>query len=233
MILGRLFEQLFARNVTVVATSNLPPDDLYKDGLNRALFLPFIARLKERMPEFKLDAARDYRWDGHGDGPLYVTPLGPDADACLRAHFRRLTGVERGKPSSLAHLGHMILVPEAARGVARFSFGDLCSRPLGAGDYLKIAAAFHTIILADVPVLSPAERNEAKRLINLVDSLYDKRVRLIVSAAAEPGDLWQGTDGYETSEFARTASRLIEMRSESYWDEAGLPDREMKTARAN
>ena len=111
-------------------------------------------------------------------------------------------------------------MPEAADGVARFSFDDLCARPLGAGDYLKIADAFHTIILADVPVLAPARRNEAKRLINLIDTLYDKRVRLIVSAEAEPDDLWQGRDGAESFEFARTASRLIEMRSDAYWDAA-------------
>lgn len=231
MILGRLFEQLFARNITVVATSNTAPDDLYKDGLNRALFLPFVARLKERMPEFHLAAARDYRLDEAAPGPLYITPLGPHADACLDAHFRRLTGAVRGKARNLSHKGHTIPVPEASGGVARFAFSDLCSRPLGAGDYLKIAAAFHTVILADVPVLHSSERNEAKRLINLVDTLYDSRVRLIVSAAAEPADLWQGTGGAESGEFARTASRLIEMRSDAYWT-AGAPE-EKKSARAS
>jgi cell division protein ZapE len=232
MILGRLFEQLFARGVTVVATSNVRPDDLYKDGLNRALFLPFIDLLKERMREFHLEAARDYRLDEAASAPLYVTPLGPRASACLAAHFRHLTGREHGEARDLPNKGRAIHVPEAADGVARFSFADLCARPLAAADYLKIAAVFHTIILADVPVLGPASRNEAKRLINLVDTLYDNRIRLVISAEAEPADLWQGEDGAETFEFARTASRLTEMRSEAYWDAASPPETLQKAARA-
>ena len=118
----------------------------------------------------------------------------------------------------LANKGRRIVVPEAADGIARFSFDDLCTQPLGAGDYLKIADAFHTIILAEVPVLQSSRRNEAKRLINLIDTLYDRHIRLIVSAEAEPEQLWQGKDGAESFEFARTASRLIEMRSDAYWD---------------
>jgi cell division protein ZapE len=231
MILSRLFERLFDLGVTVVATSNIEPDRLYEDGLNRALFLPFIALLKERMSVFHLDAPRDYRLDNPGAGPRYVAPLGPDADRCLDAHFRALTGCEQGRPRELAYKGRRIVVPEAVDGVARFSFQDLCVRPLGAGDYLQIAAAFHTIIVAGIPVLGPGERNEAKRLINLVDTLYDNRIRLIVSAEAEPEGLWQGRDGAESFEFARTASRLVEMRSDAYWEAASRPA-DMKTARA-
>ena len=221
MILGRLFEQLFARGVTIVATSNAPPDELYKDGLNRALFLPFVALLREHMAVFHLDAPRDYRLDSSASAARYVTPLGATADACLDSHFRRLTGRERGERREIAHKGRRVVVPEAAGGVARFAFADLCARPLGAGDYLKIAEAFHTMILDGVPLLGPATRNEAKRFINLIDTLYDTQLRLVVSAEAEPDELWQGTTGAESFEFARTASRLVEMRSDAYWEAAG------------
>ena len=232
MILGRLFEQLFRRGVTVVATTNVAPDDLYKEGLNRALFLPFIALLKEHMAVFHLDAPRDYRLDSTGTERRYVTPLGPEADACLDAHFRHFAGRARGEPGELLHKGRKIPVPEAADGVARFSFADLCQRPLGAGDYLKLADTFATIILSDVPVLTPVERNEAKRLINLIDTLYDRRIRLVVSAAAEPDALWRGEGGAESFEFARTASRLIEMRSDAYWEAAAKARTEIEKARA-
>ena len=218
MILGRLFAQLFARGVTIVATSNVAPDDLYAGGLNRSLFLPFIALLKERMAVFHLDAPHDYRLDASGTERRYVTPLGPEADSCLDAHFRHLTGRERGTPTELPVKGRRITVRETADGVARFSFEELCARPLGARDYLAIAAAFHTLIVADMPVLGPATRNEAKRLINLIDTLYDNRIRLILSAEAEPDRLFQGAEGVESFEFARTASRLVEMRSDDYWN---------------
>ena len=229
MILGRLFEQLFARGVCVVATSNVPPHELYKDGLNRALFLPFIDMLVERMEVFHLDAVQDYRLGDAEVNRRYATPLGPAADACLDAQFRHLTGLDHGRRRELTHKGRTIVVPEAAGGVARFSFADLCDRPLGASDYLKIAARFDTIILAGVPRLGPDSRNQAKRFVNLIDTLYDNRIRLIVSAEAEPEDLWRG-DGVEGFEFARTASRLIEMRSDAYWDAA--PDSRLDAARA-
>ncbi len=232
MILGRLFSKLFAKGVVVVATTNVAPDDLYKDGLNRALFLPFIALLKERMTVFHLDAPRDYRLDAAGGERRYVMPLGPEADACLDAHFHYFCGGDGGARAELHNKGRRIVVPLAAGGAARFSFDDLCGRPLGAGDYLKVAEAFHTVIVAGIPILAAARRNEAKRLINLVDTFYDKRVRLIVSAEAEPHALWEGKDGAETFEFARTASRLVEMRSDSYWENAGAPSPETKKAQA-
>lgn len=232
MILGRLFEQLFARGVTLVATSNIAPDDLYREGLNRPLFLPFIDTLKRHVSVFHLTAPRDYRLDASGTERRYVTPLGPEADACLDAHFRHLTGRERGERRQLSHKGRGIVVRQAADGVARFTFDELCRQPLGAGDYLKIAEAFHTIILADVPVLDAARRNEAKRLINLIDTLYDSRARLIVSAEAEPDRLWLGTEGGESQEFKRTASRLVEMRSDAYWNARIIDGRENEKARA-
>lgn len=231
MILGRLFEQLLARAVVIVATSNVAPDDLYKDGLNRALFLPFIALMNERMTVFHLDAPRDYRLAREGTDRRYATPLGPAAEACLSAHFRGFSGVERGRPATVLSKGRTLCVREAAGRVARFAFDDLCSQPVGSGDFIRIAEAFPTIILSDIPILSPTRRNEAKRLIKLIDILYDKRVRLVVSAEAEPDKLWQGRDGAEAFEFARTTSRLIEMRSDAYWNEATL-EVEKKEARA-
>lgn len=219
MILGRLFEQLFER-LTVVATSNTAPDDLYRDGLNRALFLPFIALLKERMAIFHLDAPRDYRLDGEDLVRRYLTPLGADAEACLAAHFHHLAHGEKGKRRELVNKGRRIVVPEAADGIARFSFDDLCAQPLGAADYFKIASNFHTIILSDVPVLDASLRNEARRLIDLIDTLYDRRRRLIVSAEAEPDALWREGGGAEGADIARTISRLTEMRSDDYWEAA-------------
>lgn len=220
MIIGRLFDELFARGVVVVATSNVPPGQLYESGLNRALFEPFIETLKAHVDVFHLEAAQDYRHDRVATAPLYVTPLGRQADLCLDGHFRRLTGCQRGGRRELVHLGRRITVPESVDGVARFDFDDLCAKPLGAGDYLAIASAFDTIILDHVPVLPPEARNEVRRLITLVDTLYDKHIRLIVSAAAEPDELWQGEEGAETFEFNRTRSRLAEMRSDSYWRES-------------
>lgn len=232
MILGRLFEQLFALGVTVVATSNVAPDDLYEGGLNRPLFLPFIALLKKHMRVFHLDAPHDYRLGGDDSEPRYVVPPGARADACLRVHFNALSGREHGERQEILFKRRTIVVPEAADGVAWFSFADLCSRPLSARDYLAIADAFHTIIVAGIPCLQPERRNEVKRLINLIDTLYDRRRRLVVSAEAEPDLLWQGRDDAETFEFARTASRLTEMRSDAYWETAG-PAAATKKARAS
>ena len=220
MILGRLFERLFDRGVTIVATSNVAPDELYAGGLNRQLFIPFIRLLKERMTVFHLDAPQDYRLGKEAGEPIYVTPLGPQARACLDTHFSELAGEMRPERRAIAIRGRQIDVPAAADGVARFSFEELCSRPLSAADYLKLAESFHTILVDGIPVLTPDRRNEAKRLINFVDAMYDRKVRLVVSAEAEPDDLWTGTEGAETFEFSRTASRLMEMRSAEYWIEA-------------
>ena len=216
MILGRLFAALFAAGVVVVATSNVAPDDLYRDGLNRALFLPFIAMIEERLDIVELDARTDYRLEKLKRAPVYYSPIGPKADAALDAAFLALTGHDRGEPLEIELLGRHLDVPQAIDGVARFDFDALCRRPLGASDYLKIAQRFHTIIIDRIPALAESERNEAKRFIILIDALYDMRVKLIASAAGEPKTLYAGADGAEVFEFARTASRLYEMRSADY-----------------
>jgi cell division protein ZapE len=216
MILGRLFTQLFAAGVVVVATSNVVPDDLYQDGLNRALFLPFISLLKERLEVRALEARTDFRLEKLVRAPVYYCPADALAKAALDAAFERLTGHKRGKPVAIALLGRSLSVPQARDGVARFAFDDLCRRPLGSSDFLAIAQRFHTVLIDHIRVMSRDQRNEAKRFINLIDTLYDQRVKLIASAEAEPDALFLGEEGYEAFEFARTASRLIEMRSADY-----------------
>ena len=217
MILGRLFGALFGLGVVVVATSNVAPVDLYKDGLNRALFLPFIDLLGERMEIVRLDAATDYRLQKLGRAPVYYAP--PD-DAAMDAAFLTLTGAARGEPAELARLGRVVAVPQAAGGVARFNFDALCRAPLSAGDYVALAARYETILVDRVPVFGDDDRNAAKRFINFIDAAYDARTKLIVSAAEEPDRLAPTLSGAEAFEFARTASRLAEMRSHEY---LGLP----------
>ena len=216
MILGRLFKALFENGVTVVATSNVEPSRLYEGGLNRALFLPFIALFTERLDVTGLEARTDFRLEKLAGSPVYHVPADAAAKAALDRTFRRLTGVPRGKATRLMVKGHAVDVPQAAGGVARFGFRDLCSKPLGASDYLAIADEFHTIIVEEIPVMDFERRNEAKRFIILIDTFYDRRVKLLASAAAEANALYRATDGREVFEFERTASRLIEMRSEEY-----------------
>ncbi len=220
MILGRLFTRLFELGVVMVATSNQAPNNLYKDGLNRALFLPFIALLQKYCEVERLDSRVDFRLEKLTGVPTWYVPPDAAAAAALDEAWRRLAGEHAGAPHELVVKGHIVNVPKAAMGVARFSFEDLCSQPLAASDFLKIAHEFHTIILDRIPVMDFARRNEAKRFIILVDTLYDHAVKLLASAEAQPDDLYTGTDGYEANEFKRTASRLIEMRSQAY---LGLP----------
>jgi len=216
MILGRLFTSLFASGVTVVATSNVEPDGLYAGGLNRALFLPFIALLEERMDVVRLDARADFRLEKLGGSPVYLVPGDDAATAALDAAFRRLSGEAHGRPVTLTVRGRPVGVPQAAGGVARFAFADLCGKPLGASDYLAVAERFHTVLIDRIPVMGPEHRNEAKRFIMLIDTFYDRHVKLIASADAEPTALYRATEGREAFEFERTASRLIEMRSHDY-----------------
>jgi cell division protein ZapE len=220
MIFGRLFTRLFELGVVMVATSNLAPSELYKDGLNRALFLPFLALLERHCEIVQLEARVDFRLEKLTGVPTWHVPDDTKADAALDEAWRRLAGGYAGAPQELTVKGHQVRIPKAAMGVARFSFNDLCAQPLAAVDYLRIAHEFHTVILDHIPVIDYAQRNEAKRFIILIDTLYDNAVKLLASARAQPDDLYTATEGYEANEFKRTASRLIEMRSQAY---LGLP----------
>ena len=213
MILGRLFEQFFAANIVIVATSNTPPERLYEGGLNRQLFLPFIAEIKARMEVVALNGPTDYRLQGLKDVAVYLTPLSPTADAAMDAAWVKLAG-GTGKPAALTVLGRTLPVARAGRGAARFTFDELCARPLGAADYLAIARHFHTVFLDRIPVMGEANRNEARRFTLLIDTLYDEGVKLVVSAAAPPDGLYPAGSGADS--FRRTASRLVEMQSEAY-----------------
>jgi cell division protein ZapE len=214
MILGRLFDHLFKEGVTIVATSNTPPDRLYEGGLNRQLFLPFIAEIKERLEVVELNGPTDYRLQRIAGIQVYLTPLGADADAAMDAAWRRLTDCAKGAPCSLTVLGRKLPVPQAARGVARFSFDELCDRPLAAADYLAIAQEFHTVLIDYIPVMTDNMHNVARRFTLLIDTLYDEGVKLVCSAAAPPGQLYPS--GIASEAFHRTVSRLAEMQSEDY-----------------
>ena len=214
MILGRLFEHLFERGVVIVATSNTPPARLYEGGLNRQLFLPFIEEIERRLEVFELDGEVDYRLHRIAGLSVYLTPLGREADAAMDAAWFKLTDRKRGAPQNLTILGRTLKVPQAAKGVARFDFSDLCSQPLAGADYLAVARAFHTVLIDHVPRLRPGRRDEARRFVLLIDTLYDEGVKLICSAEAPPEELYADGDGVDA--FRRTVSRLHEMQSEEY-----------------
>lgn len=214
MILGRLFERLFEEGVVIVATSNRPPDDLYKNGLNRQLFTPFIAMLKQRLDVVELTGPHDYRLRQLMAAPVWYAPLGPAAEESMEQAWKRLTGGAQPQAVTLNVSGRELKVEREAAGVARFGFEELCARPLGTADYLEIAERFHTVLLEDIPKLSPSKREEAARFRTLVDALYEAKVKLVASAEAEPQTLYP--EGDQSFEFERTASRLMEMRSEAY-----------------
>src|SRR6204780_2751422 len=216
MILGRLFSKLFELGTVVVATSNVAPEDLYKGGLNRALFLPFIAQISDSMDVLRLDARTDFRLEKLVGVKMWLVPADAAAEAALDKAWARMTGNARGKPRDISIKGRILHVPCAADGVARFSFSDLCEKPLAASDYLRLAHDYHTIMIDRIPVMDYPERNAAKRFIALIDTLYDNAVKLMASAAVDPPSLYRATEGYEANGFKRTPSRLIEMSSESY-----------------
>jgi cell division protein ZapE len=216
MILGRLFARLFGLGTVVVATSNVAPDDLYKGGLNRALFLPFIAEITNHMDVMRLDARTDFRLEKLQGAKMWLVPADGEADLALNKAWSKMTGNAPCKPRDIAIKGRKLHVPCSAHGVARFSFADICEKPLAASDYLRLAHDYHTILIDRIPVMDYGDRNAAKRFISLIDTLYDNGVKLMASAAADPVSLYVATDGVEANEFKRTSSRLIEMSSEFY-----------------
>jgi len=217
MIVGRLFEKLLAAGVVIVTTSNRPPEDLYKNGLNRGLFLPFIAMLHDRLEVVGLESPNDYRQHRLAGAQVYFHPSGK-VKGQIEAIWADLTGGARGEPLRLPVNGREVELPRFASGVGRASFWELCARPLGPADYLAIAAAVRVLILEDIPQLSASNYNEAKRFVTLIDALYEAKVRLICSAADEPERLY--TEGSGAFEFERTTSRLREMQG-AEWGQAG------------
>ena len=214
MILSRLFEALWSRGVVVVATSNRPPNDLYKNGLNRQLFEPFIKMMPDYLIIHEFAGETDHRLRQLKAAPVYYTPLGPEADQGIEAAWQRLIGAAQTRETVLTVQGRELVLRRTAAGTARTSFARLCDNNLGPADYLRLAHAFQTLILENVPQLGPHNRNEAKRFVTLIDALYETRTKLVMSAEVEPSDLYIEGDG--VFEFERTASRLIEMRSHDY-----------------
>ncbi|KZZ71221.1 cell division protein ZapE, partial [Sulfitobacter sp. HI0129] len=220
MIVGRLFEALFSAGVVVITTSNRVPQDLYKNGLNRQLFLPFIELIEEHMVVHELASPTDYRQDRLSGMQVYFTPVNDESRAAMNAVWDDLAGGP-GTPLTLHVKGRDIMLPAFRNGIARAEFHELCGRPLGPADYLAVAESVRVLLLDDVPRLGRSNFNEAKRFVTLIDALYEARVRLICSAAAEPEMLY--LEGEGSFEFERTASRLREMQSEDWGDQkAGM-----------
>ena len=214
MILRRLFEAMFEFGVTVVATSNTAPDDLYAGGLQRERFLPFIDLLKEKMQIIELSSEKDYRRDRLKAVGVYHTPLGIKAQTALDDAFQRLTDGAEGRSDTVIVNGRTISVPKASRGVAYFPFSELCQKPLGPADYWSIACQYQTVIVSEVPFFNSSDRNMAKRFSTFIETLYEQKTKLVCSAAALPDNLYPVGDGADI--FTRIASRLEEMQSEEY-----------------
>lgn len=214
MILGRLFEALFQKGVVVVATSNRAPDDLYSDGLNRQLFLPFIARLRGQLEIIELQAAKDYRLAKLEQAPVYYQPLESAAGAAMDAAWANMICGAHERQEQIMVKGRQLIAQRTARGAARFDFNDLCGKPLGAADYIALSRRYGALFIDHIPIMGPDMRNEAKRFVALIDTIYDTRTKLVCSADGEPEMLYQAGDG--AFEFERTASRLVEMRSADY-----------------
>ncbi len=214
MILARLFETLFDQGMTVIATSNRQPDDLYKDGLQRDRFLPFIDLVKQRLEILELGGDQDYRMNRLRNFDAYLTPLGAWANAKLDEAFRALAAGADGEPRVLRTQGRDVEIPRAAPGVAMAHYLDWCAEPMGAADFLCIAENFHTVIMADIPRMGPDSQDKAARFVTMIDEFYEKKVKFICSAATAPGGLYVDGDG--SFEFQRTVSRLMEMQSPEY-----------------
>jgi len=221
MILGRLFEALFARDVVLVATSNRAPDELYKNGLNRELFLPFIELLKEKMEVVRLGGPVDHRLARLRGAQTWFSPINATTEAAFEALWDDLTDGAEETGATLEILGRKLHLPRAAGGFLHASFSSLCEQALGAQDYLAIAERFHTVFLERVPVLTPDDRSAARRFVHLIDALYEASAKLVVLAAAEPDALYPEGEG--SFEFERTASRLHEMRSADYLERGHVP----------
>jgi cell division protein ZapE len=216
MILSRLFSELFSLGCVLVATSNVEPDNLYRDGLNRSLFLPFIDLLKQYVDVVSLDSPTDYRMEKLNSQPVYLTPLNHHNDMAMDSTWAHALAGRKAQPMEIPMKGRSLHVPLAVDRMARFSFAELCDKPLGAVDFLAIADRFDTIFLDHVPKMGPDRRNQIKRFIILIDTLYDHSIRLYISAEAMPEDLLVDKRGTEAFEFDRTSSRLFEMRSAEY-----------------
>lgn len=217
MILGRLFERFFENGVTLVATSNVDPDELYPDGLNRELFLPFIALLKNQVDVVELVARTDFRLEKLSQAKTYFAPLDQNADDGLDQAWLDLTGSNGpGAPTEIDMKGRKVIIPHTSQGVARASFDELCNTPLGAADYLAMAQLYHSFIVEDIPLLTQGSANAARRFINFIDALYNYRVKLIASAVDLPDKLYRAKSGNELFAFDRTVSRLIDMQSTDY-----------------
>jgi cell division protein ZapE len=214
MIVGRLFQCLMDDGVVVVITSNRAPSDLYKDGLQRERFLPFIGLIEKQLDLLELNSERDYRLGRKRGLQVYHSPLTEESDMALELAFSRLTEGATPMPHSFEVQGRQVRVPLAAVGVARFSFAQLCGTALGPSDYLELAARYHTLVLSDIPLLGPENKDQARRFVTLIDALYEKKVTLICSAEAPPETLYP--TGIGAFEFQRTVSRLMEMQAEDY-----------------
>lgn len=216
MILSRLFEILFEQGVVVVSTSNRPPVDLYKDGLQREAFLPFIDLIEHKMDVLQLDGKTDYRLEHMRQLEVFLTPDDETTRAQLESAFVKLTHGARPHAATIPVQGRDIAVPKAAQGVAMVQFSDICGRPLGPADYLELARRFHTLIIPAIPQMSADNKDVARRFVTLIDAMYEGHVKLICSADVGPMDLY--IEGEGSFEFERTASRLVEMQSESYME---------------
>ena len=224
MILGRLFEELFSRNVHIVATSNVVPENLYLHGLNRQAFLPFIKLLSDKMDIYELLAETDYRLEKLNQAPVYYSPLNNAAQKGMDETWLRLTGTSAGKELELELKGRSLLVPQSHEGIARFHFDNLCREARSAADFLAVARRFHTVMIDGIPKMNKSDQSAAKRFILLIDTLYDNAIKTVVSAETTPENLYTAKSGTEAFEFERTASRLFEMQSEDYIGGIGIVD---------